>query len=588
MHQIRFRRFTAAFLAAAAAFGMSAPAFAEYDDFEEITSHVSTAVSQRLSVTRPSGNVSASDAYYYLTGGSNPDEILTMNGEPVAGRGVFGSWGVYAALEPGENVFRFQNGADEAAVVITRGGAETIARTGAISQQTPFHDLALYAGDEVLVSCVAPAGGKVTASVGGQKIGLVQKAAAADGVPAAFEGVYTMPSVSGTQKIGPVTYSLTHGGEVSTYVSEGAFYAVGKGDTLLVEMKDTSSTLFEEDSTLSGFVTTAKKGAVDYVAEISGGMYRLGMGGWVQQSAARPLTDGGGYKNMVSDVRYDADAGGETWIFKGTGKPIFDAYQNDEKLYLKFYHTSGIRSVPTKGSKLFGDVRVEEQNGATTLEFMRTGARRLWGYVVEYDDSGDTVLYCKYAPRLSAGNKPLENITIAVDPGHGGADTGAPGIPTENGPMEKDINLDSALAVKKRLEKLGATVIMTREDDHFESLSDRMWVSQQARADFFIALHSNAMVGNGLKPHGVEVYYYEDIAKSFAQTMLGHVSGGTGRDARRAAYSNFKVTLCTYAPAILLEMGYVTNPAEYDSLCSRRGIFQMANSVADGLLDYLS
>ena len=62
----------------------------------------------------------------------------------------------------------------------------------------------------------------------------------------------------------------------------------------------------------------------------------------------------------------------------------------------------------------------------------------------------------------------------------------------------------------------------------------------------------------------------------------------TGRASRGAKYSNFKVTLQTLAPSVLVEMGFLTNPAEYDDLCSRRGIFNMANAIGDGLIRYLS
>ncbi len=129
-----------------------------------------------------------------------------------------------------------------------------------------------------------------------------------------------------------------------------------------------------------------------------------------------------------------------------------------------------------------------------------------------------------------------------------------------------------------------------RPEDRKESFNDRMQPAQDALADFYLSLHCNSIATNlnGLKPNGVEIYYYEDISKAFASTILNSVVENTGRASRGAKYSNFKVTLQTLAPSVLVEMGFLTNPAEYDDLCSRRGIFNMANAIGDGLIRYLS
>ena len=66
--------------------------------------------------------------------------------------------------------------------------------------------------------------------------------------------------------------------------------------------------------------------------------------------------------------------------------------------------------------------------------------------------------------------------------------------------------------------------------------------------------------------------------------LLEKVVAQTGRTARWARYSNYKVTLNSYAPSVLLEMGFLQNPAEYDEMCSRRGIFNTANAIADSIL----
>jgi len=107
-----------------------------------------------------------------------------------------------------------------------------------------------------------------------------------------------------------------------------------------------------------------------------------------------------------------------------------------------------------------------------------------------------------------------------------------------------------------------------------------------ARADLFISLHCNS-IGydtDASKPNGTEVYYFENIAKKLATALSANVSEYTGRTNRGAKFSNYRVTLNSYAPSVLVEMGFLTNPAEYDSMTSRRGIYNTANAVGDSVL----
>ena len=90
-----------------------------------------------LQLANPSEDISTTESYYYITGSSDPDDPLTCNGEEVADRGIYGSFGIYASLEMGENEFVFENGEDTVSLTITRtepstsgGGIATITKQG--------------------------------------------------------------------------------------------------------------------------------------------------------------------------------------------------------------------------------------------------------------------------------------------------------------------------------------------------------------------------------------------------------------------------------------------------------------------------
>lgn len=570
--------------------GMAPAAWAadSYNDFDYITSHVNLHTGGQLKITRPADDLTTSASSYFITGNSDPNQSLTMNGETVAVRGAGGSFGVLVPVDEGVNTFVFRQGGASATVNITKG-ADVVATISDVRSPAPDYDCAAYSGDEITLSCIAPSGATVTAKVGGRTVSLKQAAATARaGVPATFSARLTAPSANGTEELGPVTYTMQYNGKTASATSEGSVFINGDG-RLVVQVKNAAASLYLDEN-MSAFIESPRRGGTDLVAEIKGNLYRLSTGGWIPRSSVRPLTGSVSLKNKVSDVTIDVSEKGETYTLHGTANPMFRAYMDGEKLFVRLYNTTGVESIkPYADSGLFSSVKVTEEDGSTVLQFMLSGQRRLWGYDISYED-GNILIYAKYAPRLSGGGQPLAGVTIAVDAGHGGTDPGAIGIPGTDGAMEKDITLASAIAVQKRLESLGAHVVMCRTDDSDVSMNDRMDLTRAYEADFFISLHCNSLnySQDMNKIGGTEVYYYESIAKELAATLSANLSEYTSRTNRGPKQSNFRVTLNTFAPSVLVEMGFVTNPAEYDSMASRQGIYRTANAIGDGVLALLS
>lgn len=157
-----------------------------------------------------------------------------------------------------------------------------------------------------------------------------------------------------------------------------------------------------------------------------------------------------------------------------------------------------------------------------------------------------------------------------------------------DGAVEKDITYATALAVKKRLESLGATVLMPEKKDTKSSAVDRMQASQDEKADP-VPLSPLQQCGRQ-RPAGhrcggllLREPFQELCRHSF---QLCGCRYGTHRPGREWNY--FRVTLSTLSPAVLLEMGFISHPQEYDNMCSKRGIFDTANAIGDSIIDYLS
>ncbi len=567
-----------------------------YNDKNDITNTgVDLSTPDGLHIAQPKEAITTTADKYYITGTSDPNQTLTIDGNPVEDVGRFGTFGALVTLEMGKNTFTVKNGAQSATVTITRQQAPTgAATTKTLTKAYPTFNDIVYAGEYTL-TCVAPAGASVTASVAGKTVTLNQTVAAAQtGVPANFKGTVMLKDPSGEMdELGKVTYTMTYQGNTKTFSSAGTVTVLHKDATPTVELNRHAVSVYEEGNKNSSFVSTLNQGAQDKLVDMNETMAKLSMNGWVMKECLSLVEGNPSIKNKVSACTYDVSAGGEYLTIKGTASSTFKAYMDSEKVYIKFYNMSGAGEVSASDSALFSRVSVAAEDGATIFKFMKKSANNLIGYDINYDGEGDITVFFNPMPTLDSNAKPLTGVTVAIDPGHGGFDPGALGVLGQDGPNEKDITMAHAIATVNRLESLGANVIMTVPTDLPKDkkfvLDERIDLTRSEEADFFVSLHCNSVAGtkNDLKAKGSEVYYYESFSKPFAQTMLNKLSAYTSRYPRGSFYSTYYVTKMTVCPSILVEMGFMTNPIEYDEMRSRDSMFKTANAVANTILTYL-
>lgn len=591
--QFSFRRFGAVLCAAAV--GLSAlPTTAQaatYAGRDEVTSHVSLAVPQTLNITKPADDITTTAAYYYIMGTSDPSQQLIMGADYVVPhRGQYGSFGVYVPLAQGKNIIRFSQGGKTVSLTITRSTGGTVSTTKVISEAFPTYDTAYFAEDKVSLSCVAPSGASVTAMVNGRTIELKQVAAAQAGVAARFRGDYTMPNTNeGTVSLGHVSYTMQYNGNTSTVSSAGYLLTNGAGSDLVVECTQVSAGVVKGPG--QEYIATAKLGAVDRVVDYNDSLYELSMGGWISRANVQPLTGDISVDNTVQSIVYRQEQRAEIYAFKCNSNAFAQSWQSADKLTVRLYNTVGIGNFSTENSRLYSSVSVTANNdGSTTLVFTLNPDATLWGHTVWYGD-GEIQIISKYKPTLTgSSSQPLRGIVVALDSGHGSKDPGALGIAQLTGPTESVINRATAITVQKYLEAMGATVLLPDELDLNSRFNPRMQPAVTERADVFISLHCNSIAANanGLTPNGIEIYYYEGIGKPLGDAILPYMVSTTGRSNRGVKFYEFRVTLNSLAPSVLIEMGFMTNPIEYDNLCSRSGMYNTAVAIGDGLVRLLS
>lgn len=176
-----------------------------------------------------------------------------------------------------------------------------------------------------------------------------------------------------------------------------------------------------------------------------------------------------------------------------------------------------------------------------------------------------------------------KGMVIVVDAGHGGSDPGA-----QRGDIqEKEITLSIAAKLKKLLESKGARVVMTRNDDSFVSLADRVRITNEVKPDAFISVHINALETNQTI-HGIETYYQTEQSKSLAESIHGNLVSQLEAPDRFVRKARFYVVNHTTVPAILAEVGFISNKDERDKLISSEYQVKVADSLSRGVMLYLA
>lgn len=175
----------------------------------------------------------------------------------------------------------------------------------------------------------------------------------------------------------------------------------------------------------------------------------------------------------------------------------------------------------------------------------------------------------------------LAGEVISIDAGHGGRDPGA----VANGLQEKELNLDVALRVEKRLKDLGATVIMTRKTDVFIELGQRARIANDAKASSFISIHGNAFTASA---NGTETFHHPTSTEgrklaTALQTELIEELSTTNRGVKS---NNFAVLRLTNMPSALVELGFLTNVAEAQRLKTNDFREKSAIAIVNGLETY--
>lgn len=182
--------------------------------------------------------------------------------------------------------------------------------------------------------------------------------------------------------------------------------------------------------------------------------------------------------------------------------------------------------------------------------------------------------------QISDKKAPIKN-KIVLDPGHGGSDYGA----IREGINEKDITLDITQKVASMLKSKGYKTALTRTDDTYLGLQERCDFTEAENPEIFVSIHVNSAVAT--EPYGIETHYYHEPSKELADIIQKHLAKNIDTKDRGVIKSKFYVINHTEVPAVLVEIGFLSNPEERAEIITEKRKQATAKAITAGIIEYL-
>lgn len=399
-------------------------------------------------------------------------------------------------------------------------------------------------------------------------------------------------------------FELTLNGKTITQKGAGEIWILSPERLEVIEVTADAGVARTGASTDYSRLTPLPKGTRAAVTGKEGEWLRLDYGGWIDSKETRILPGAVQGRSLIRSVTSRQIPGATEVVFPLQVPVPISVQQGDRTLTLTLYNTTAQTDV----------IRLDDDPIISRLDWQQVSPSQLqytfnlksgqqWGYKLRYDGTS-LVLSLRHPPKtLGAGltdkpvgkqviltnpslQKPLSGIKILLDPGHGGAELGSRG-PT--GYPEKDINLVISKLVREQLEQGGATVHMTREEDKEVSLTQRVAIIDKIEPAIAISLHYNALPdgGDAMNTKGLAAFWYHPQAHSLAMFLHNYLVKKLNRPDYGVYWNNLALTRPASAPSVLLELGFMINPNEFEWIVNPQEQEKLAVAIAEGIAQWL-
>lgn len=239
-------------------------------------------------------------------------------------------------------------------------------------------------------------------------------------------------------------------------------------------------------------------------------------------------------------------------------------------------------------ARLIREVTVQQVAAEHLRVCVELKGQQLWGYKCAVTNRA-VVFSVRRAPKLAAApGSPLKGLVLALEPGHGGNNSGARGI---SGSQEKDINRHAVEELARQLEAAGAKTVVVRPNDEALSLSERVRRAIAANADLFISVHANA-AGHSrgyLSVSGTSTYYKWPFCRDLSEAIHARLLEITRLNdfGNVGNFNYYPLRANTWMPSMLVEQAFMSNPADEAKMLDPAFRKDMMRAVLLGTEDWL-
>ena len=539
----------------------------------------------------------------FFIGSAPPQEPVFINGKKIENRSSSGHFAPSLPLKVGENVFeiRYQDEEKEIRVTRTSERVEIEEFAFAADSLLPNIDLARMPNEPICLSAIAPPNTTVSAKIGTSKIVLLPQIESVELPPnsAVLTAQNKPQNISGMGKYqgcttldfsdnyGKPIFELERDGEVITQAGKGDIKILSPKDIKVVEVIADAGVARTGASTNHSRMTPLPKGSRARVTGKEGEWLRLDYGAWIKAEETKSVLGNIPPQSMVRSITSKQKASATEIIFPLQLPVPVEIEQKEDSITLSLHNTTAqtdtIRLDPDPVIKRLDWQQVSPTQIDYTFEL---NSDRQWGYDLYYQGTS-LVLSLRHPPKNPLIFQPLKDISILLDPGHGGKELGAKG-PT--GYPEKDINLLVSKLVQQELTKLGAKVYLTREKDVDVSLQDRVAAINKIKPDLAISIHYNALPdsGDAENTKGISTFWYHTQAHAPAMFLHQYLVDKLNRPDAGTFWNNLALTRPHTAPSILLELGFMINPQEFEWITNSQEQQKLAKAIAQGIEEWFA
>jgi N-acetylmuramoyl-L-alanine amidase len=572
------------------------------------------AVSSLKVVYPPPNHETVSDRIFFIGTAPKAGQV-TINGKPIGDRSPAGHFAPSLPLQAGINTFTVAYQAQTLTFKITRTSTAAPTQFGFVPKSLmPAMDRIRLPLEPMCFSAIAPVKAQVTVRIGSRRLALQPQrlslppnsgALTGDNEPPQTEtGEYQgCTAFRSAGLMGKPIFELSQGSKRITETGSGSVTILSPEQITSIEVTAEQGVARTGPSTDFSRLTPLPKGTQARVTGHEGEWLRLDYGGWIKASEVRSLPEGVLPQSLIRSVRLKTLADRTEVRFPLQFPVPVSVAQSDRTFTLTLHNTIAQTDTILQNRDAIVERLDWQQVTPTQIQYrFRLRSEQQWGYKLRYEGT-TLVLTLRHPPKLGGGTlmygnplRPtgrvilkgaLAGVKILIDPGHGSAnDLGSVG-PT--GYPEKDVALTVSQKLAQELEKIGATVILTRKGDEDLYPQDRVKQIESLEPTLAISIHYNSLPdhGDALRSSGIGAFWYHGQSHGFAQFMHDYLVENLNRPSYGVFWNNLALTRPAIAPSVLLELGFMINPLEFEWITDPKAQQQLVQSLARGITTWL-